>query len=368
VASYRVICVDTKSGTLLAEVPASGLSFASVLNGAGECSFSVPLGEDASAGVYVDATEPVRRSIVVERDGVIVWSGIVWATTYDDASRELEVRAAETWSYYRRRNIHTTLRYTQVDQFDIVRGILTWVHAQTGGDIGVTLGDEVGFFLRDREYLIWDAKNVGDAIEELADVIGGFDFYIDAAWGDDGRLVKRLRLFLLRRGRPPAETDLIFEVGRNVVEWTWPNDGTRYANRVVAFGAGQDNMRLRAQAVVATAQLNAGYPLIDDVISDNDVTRLSTLRAKADQQLADLSQPVVLPEVTVRADELPLFGAYELGDGCRFVCPPGVSPRFPDGIEVARRIVGWQVRVSDEGTDEVRLSLGAEDDAKQPAP
>jgi hypothetical protein len=37
-----------------------------------------------------------------------------------------------------------------------------------------------------------------------------------------------------------------------------------------------------------------------------------------------------------------------------------VSPRFPTGLDTFLRIVGWDVSVSDDGSESVKLILGAE--------
>jgi len=65
----------------------------------------------------------------------------------------------------------------------------------------------------------------------------------------------------------------------------------------------------------------------------------------------------------VRADQDPVFGNWSVGDACRFVCQPGLTPRFPEGIDTFKRIVGYNLRVTDEGSDEVELLLGVEDGA-----
>jgi hypothetical protein len=72
---------------------------------------------------------------------------------------------------------------------------------------------------------------------------------------------------------------------------------------------------------------------------------------------------VVIPSVTVRADLDPIFGAWSLGDACRIVAEPGITPYFPNGLDDYRRIIGFDVAVSDDGEEEVQLVLGVEDNA-----
>jgi hypothetical protein len=371
VADYRVIATDLRTGARIAELPLTGLSFSSTLNGAGELSGVLPLpsGDPQLAAVYNDAVDEVRRQIVVERDGAVVWCGVVWASPYNDASQDRTVMAAETWSYYRRRIIGTRRIYRAADQFAIARQLITDAATATGGDIGVTVGTETSGVLRDRNYEVWERKNLGEAVEELADVIDGFDFGIDAAWSPTGDLVKTFRLYYPRRGRRFGLTGHVFEVGRNnLISWDWPTDGTRYANRIINVGAGEaeatlSSVRNNVGQLTALDAGGPGYPLIEEVISNVDVVLRTTLNSQAEKALGMFSQPVVVPTIEVRSDFDPVFGSYDLGDAIRFVCQPGITPRFPDGVDTFRRIVGWEVAVSDEGTDTVKLLLGVEDNA-----
>jgi hypothetical protein len=370
-ATYRVNSTYLRKGYRIAELPLSDLSFSSELNGAGQLSgdLHLPSNDPLLAQTYNDAVDEVRRQLVVERDGTIVWCGIVWAAPYDDESQTRSVRAAETWSYYRRRTISTRRIYRNADQFAIARQLLSDAAAQTGGDIGVTIGTETSGVLRDRNYEAWERKNLGEAIEQLAEVNNGFDFGIDARWGPTGDIIKEFRLFYPRRGRRFASTGLVFEVGRNnLLSWDWPTDGTRYANRIINVGAGEaektlSTVQTNAGQVTPASDGGAGYPLIEQVLSNVDVTRQGTLTAQAQLALTTYSQPVVVPTIVVRSDIDPIFGTYSMGDAMRFICQPGLTPRFPDGIDTFRRIVGWTVNVTDEGSDEVALTLGVEDGA-----
>ena len=217
--------------------------------------------------------------------------------------------------------------------------------------------------LRDRTYMAYDNKELGEAVEQLAAVINGFDFAVDVNWDGAGQLVKQIRLQYPRRGRPFSQTGLTFELGRNVSEFSWPSDGTRYANLVRVVGDGDGPLALRATRIApgefqGPAVGGLGYPVVEATVSRSDINRQSTLNTVAEAALAARARPVVVPEITVRADSDPVFGSYVTGDSCRVLIQPGVSPRFPDGLDVVMRIIGWQVQVSDEGSEEVRLELG----------
>jgi hypothetical protein len=371
-ATYRALALDAVTGTPVAELPLAGLSYDSMLNGAGECSATLPFPPlDTARGrelarIFNDAATEVRRQLVIERDGVPVWAGMIWASPYADDQPARDIRAAEWWAYFRRRAIIVTRRFVQVDQLEIARTLIgdaLAVSTLAGGDMDFTVGTETSGVLRDRTYEAVERKEVGEAVEQLAEVTNGFDFAVDVRWGTTGDLDKIIRLQYPRRGRPFTQTGLTFEVGRNVSDFTWPSDGTRYANVVHLLGAGDGARALRSTRL-ATGEIfppsdsGLGMPIVEDVVSRTDVIRASTLASMADSTLASRARPVVVPEITVRADADPIFGSYVTGDSCRVLIQPGVSPRFPQGLDVLRRIVGWQVNVSDEGAETVRVTLG----------
>lgn len=374
-ATYRVLSLDLRTGTRVAEISLSDLKFGAKLNDVGVLSGRLHLPSPTSAAArarasaLVDAVDECRRQLVVERDGVIVWCGIVWGAPYDDDSQTIDVSAAETWSYFRHRYINTRGGYDFWDQFDIVRSLIDLLTSQTGGDIGVTVETHDSGVTRYRVYEPWELKQLGEAIEQLSAVNDGFDFAIDPYWDPaTGELVKVLRLHYPRRGRRYNETGLVFELGRNVTSFKWPSDGTRAANQILAVGAGEGSSMLRVTRT-DSAQIQPlssggpGYPLLQDVVTYKDVSVFSTLVGHATQALATRSRPVVLPEVSVRADSDPIFGSYIVGDAARFIVPPHVSPRFPDGLDTYYRIVGWDVSVGDEGDESVKLTFGEEPSA-----
>jgi hypothetical protein len=176
-------------------------------------------------------------------------------------------------------------------------------------------------------------------------------------------LEKRVRTHYPRRGRPFSQTGLTFEVGRNITDFVWPSDGTRYANVVHGVGAGDQPRALRASRfafgeIQPPADGGLGVPIVEDVLSRTDISRLTTLASITAATLAMKARPVVVPEITVRADASPVFGSYVVGDSCRVRIQQGVSPRFPDGLDVLRRIIAWDVQVADDGSESVVLTLG----------
>src|SRR6185436_14901083 len=71
------------------------------------------------------------------------------------------------------------LEFTNVDQGDIVWGLIAHTQGQPGGDWGVTKGASATGVLRDRTYVA--GENLGDLAQKLTEVIDGLWWNIDAA-------------------------------------------------------------------------------------------------------------------------------------------------------------------------------------------
>jgi hypothetical protein len=375
VAEYRCISTDLLTGTRIAELPLTGLSYSKTLSGAGEASGTLYLPPPNSvanrtlAADWNNAVDECRRQLVIERDGVVVWSGIVWASPYNDADQTRSIKCGEDWSYFRKLTMPYTYTFSSTPQMDIADSIMYLAQFYSPANVGVSVVKNLasGYtdIERDRTYSRNELKTVADAIEQLAGVSNGFEFGIDSSWSSTGTLQKVLNLHYPRRGRSYNETGHVFELGRNIVSFTWPSDGTRTHNRVWAQGQGEGDSQLSGIAVDSSqiqplSSGGPGYPLLEEVYSAGDISMQSTINAIAAARVQYTSTPVTLPELTVRADMDPGLGSYICGDACRVIITPNTSPRFPDGLDTYYRIVGYSVAVDDMGQENVKLVLGPE--------
>jgi hypothetical protein len=366
-AVWRYLARDLRTNLALAELPLTDVSFGEVLNGAGQFSATLPLVSRAAssgstttpqAALLAAATQPERTAVFVERDGVIVWGGIIWSRTRGNG-RSARLAGASFWSFFRAQHLRTTRTYSGVDQLQIARDLIAATAAVTGADIGVTVGTETSGVLRDRTYAAYEMKQIGEAVEQLAACENGFDFGIDVGPG----CTKTLTLGYPRRGRIAGSTGLAFVHGKNLLDYEAVEDGTRSARVFSALGSG-DGTDMRISTQTRTDLVDAGWPLTSAVGSWKDVSVQATLDGHARAGVnARAITPTFWKAVVDANDPESGLGQFiagddviiEIGDDANF-------PRQTDGLPGFRgafRVVGWQVQVPTDGRETVSVDLGA---------
>lgn len=354
--SYR--SVTTTDGDFVAYVPLRDVRWSRVLNGAGAftATLTLPLDDQETAAAYRDATEALTRCIYVERDGEVVDGYWLVSRKYDHDSQTVQLEGVQLWALFRRRLIMWEAKFSQVDQLEIARTLVTRTQQQTGGNLAVQVGAESSGRLRDREWLPWDGKNLGEAIEQLAEVIDGFDFRVDVERAGD-TYERRFRLFYPRAGRDALSTGHVWRLGANLVSLDWTETGERTANSVVGLGDGEGITKVRA-VVTDTSALVEGFPLLEDTILHSTVSQVETLEGHARAHLVDYGRPLARPRARVLADVAPRLSAYVPGDYARLVVPPGAEPFWPDGLDRYARILEIAGEVpGDGGAETVTLTF-----------
>jgi hypothetical protein len=105
--TYTYLFCDLMTDTLLAELPLSNVEYGTVLNGIGNMTAHVPYAAETLPLDPEAATVPGRTAVYVDRDGVIVWAGILWTRRPNGSGRD--IGCLEFPSYYQHRHIKQTL-------------------------------------------------------------------------------------------------------------------------------------------------------------------------------------------------------------------------------------------------------------------
>lgn len=339
--SYRYLYGDALTDTLAGELPLESLKFGEVLNGPGALSASLPLDSAISASELV----PGRTSLYIERDGVIVWGGLLWTMRMEVDTNAAELGAEGFWSLIRNRRLTDNVTFTATEQTTIAASLLTALAGKPGGDHRITPAASATGVLRDRTYISWERKNAAEAIEELAQVRDGFDFRVACRWSGSS-IVREFFTSYPATGR---RTEWVLDVGTNAELLSVEVDATTMVTTAHVKGEGEGTDALLA--TVSNASILGSYPLLEDLTAYSDVTNRSTLEAHARRRLDRGAAPVVIPSVTLYAGREPFIGSFIVGDQVRVRCSYGLID-----IDDLFRITAWEAEVSDAG-EAVSLTL-----------
>lgn len=358
--TYRYLFADLLTNEIIGELPITNVSFTQQLNQAGTFNADLLISGINTYEFNVDnCTQPARNAIYVDRNGSLVWGGVIWNRSYNSSSQTLSIAAREFESYFERRLITTTLAYNNTDQLVIARGLFNAAQAETNGDIGVIVGTETSGVLIDRVYYDYELKNVWQAVKDLSNQEDGFDFNISVDY-DPITFVPTKTLVLgyprtghIDTGVGDINTPVFMFPSGNIVEYEYPEDGAIIGNQLHVVGAGSNEGKLSSIATNAT-KIAEGWPLLQNTANYSDITDQTVLNELAAGQVAVLAAPPPIINIVVPAFVEPEFGTYSIGDDARLII---TDPRFPTGLDAVYRIVGFNVQPGENGPERVTITL-----------
>jgi hypothetical protein len=359
---YRAIFCDLLTDHTIDILPLRDVTVDDYIGKAGSLSGTVPL-PNAEMAARARRIEEGRTSVYLQRGNDLWWGGIIWTSTLQSDTRgvlTLGIQAATFESYAGRRRIREDLAFTEEDQLEVARKL--WRHLQTGtvdaeaepteagGDIAVTSGDETSPQTRTVSYRDGDETVYLEALDALAAVDNGFEHHI-AVYRDPstGERTRRLRL-----GSPKiliGTTDLLMDRPGTILSYSYPRDATRGGTTARTRGASvNDNQAAESRPQCSDIQTaddlitKAGYPRIDLSSDHTEITSKATLNSLAKAELASATAAVVIPEISVRLDDL---------------VPPALLGRtvriritdewWAEGLDARYRIIGVKVSPAQRG-------------------
>jgi hypothetical protein len=354
------VFTDLRSDQVLDTLPVQGVSIDDYIGKVGSMRGTVPVPNAQIAARARRALVPGRTGVWVERGREVWWGGILWTLSLSSDARGFlgaQVQCGGWESYLYRRLLYDTQTAVQVDQLDLVRGLVDYVQNTPGGDIGITYDTRTSGVVRDRTYLRYDLHTIGDLIDDLAAVEQGFEWRIASYRDTDGRRVKRLIL-----GHPvirAGTADIVLDHPGPVLSYTWPTDATQKANAWQSRGAtinrnqAEESYPLMSFLFVDDADVSAGWPRLDGTSDYTTVEHQGTLNAHARADWAASRAPVQIPEVEV------LLG----GNVTPALLGATVRLRIrdlwhPDTLDARYRVVGLSINPPERGRPETaRLYL-----------
>ena len=360
--TYRYLFADLLTNQINAELMMTGVNFTKALNSAGTFSGTILITDANQADAnIINSTQPGRTAVYVDRDGVLVWGGVIWSREYNSSSQHISISAREFESYFEKRKITTTTVFSNIDQLTIAQTLVNTAQSVTGGNIGVQVGTETSGVLVSRTYFSYEQKTIFAALSNLSQQTNGFDFNIDVAYDGAGNPTKILTMKSPQGGTRYNASDPnapVFEFpAGNVIEYTMLEDGSTLANKLTVTGAGS-NEGLGIQTRTATSQLTAGWALLEDSASYGDIYDQNVLSSLADGKLIAVQNPPVTLQIVAPPWQDPVLGSYEVGDDIRVRIQ---DDRYPNGNEVTGpaiyRLVSLTVTPGESAGERVTLSL-----------
>lgn len=366
-SGYRLLYTRLRTGQLLGELPAVSFGFVDEINAAGSFNATIALDDvasieapgahpipessstiDSPQAVTLETLIPAATGVYVERDGVILWGGVIWTAVLSLESATIEIGAEGFLSYLWRIGIRNDLSYN-ADQAVIAANLVNYAMGQPGASIGIAPASVAATTTRVRNYLAAERKPVGEALTQLAAVDGGFDFSFVHTLS--GSMFSTLFVPTTNTiGRLTAHT---FDLGTNMSALELSLDGAQVANLVEVFG--QTIGETTTAGFAYDSASLATYPLLERSETAGDVKETPTLTAKAARSLRRRSVALRRARVEVFPDGEPSLGAYQVGD--RVTLAGSYGALVVSGVW---RITSLSVQVS--GRDErVRMSLSPQE-------
>jgi hypothetical protein len=356
-ATYRYLFADLLTNDIIAELPLAGVSFTQQLNQAGTFQGHILLGGINTAAYNVLAsTIPGRNVVYVDRSGTIVWGGVIWGREYSSNDQTLSIQAREFESYLERRRINSTIAFTNTDQLTIAQSLVASMQSAPYGNIGIQVGVETSGVLLSRTYYEYELKTFYNALQDLSRAEDGFDFNILCAYDGSGEPEKTLILGYPRIGNVYSVSDPyapVFNFPGNIVDYSYPEDGSIAANKLYALGAGSNEGKL-ISIQEDTTKYADGWALLEEQANYSDVTDQAYLDQLATGQVNAVSYPPTTLKIVVPAYVEPLFGTYQIGDDARVIIS---DVFFPNTLDEVYRIVGLSIQPGDNGPERVTITL-----------
>lgn len=366
---YTYIFADLLTDNINLELPLYGTWFNHELNKPGNMTFTFSLDSEGFDNKDVlEGTIPGRTSIYVDRDGSLIWGGIVWSRTYQSQAKNLSYTAQTFESFLNKQYIEENLLFAGDDQRNILIDLINHMQTKEGANIGLLVPEKFtpateGFQKAIQRVVSFSKHQVwtyGRAVEYMIEFADGFDYSIDVRYGT-GRVPQKVVRVNNVLGAPIGATgnELVFDYPGSIKNYWFPENASRAAVSTIGVGAGDDDGKLLTK-VVQEDLLVQGYPDLQETYTNTDVSRLGTLEDQT-KLASELNRvPISVPTFQLSPGVGPKVGSYQLGDFARFDIE---DPRFPDGKTFNTRVVGYEIRPPRSGEQEdVKLIIPGEED------
>lgn len=401
----RYILGNLRTGRRILDLPVLTGPWDVRLNTAGSVTCTVDMNDpDVQRLDLRNTSTPTQTFLGVVEGDRIMEAGPIWTRNYDRDTRRLTLGAKGMGSYFNYRLILPLLAQTLgVDQWTIpdpsdpretipnplistalsglslgtiAKRLIEQARSWTGGDLPIVFQPDESAD-RERTYLGVDFKPVMEAIEDLANVIGGPEFAFTPRFTEDMLGVE----WLFRTGTEAqplitSQSHPVWNATRPespVSDLSVSEDGSKLLSLGWQVGGRQDATVLVARAYDPML-VDAGFPLMEAIDgSHSSVSEQSTLDGWAAAAVRSGQRAREVWSFTAKANPRdedgnpagPLLGQYQVGDFADLVMDrwhPATDdepweagdPFLIEGTTTTHRIIGLS---GDEMGDDIQVSL-----------
>jgi hypothetical protein len=348
--TYTVLLTD-RAGTPHGPIPPDGLAYERRLGGGGSASVRCRLDHPVISGVNRQNLDAWATELLVLRDQRPRFNGPVINPSGDGVDGHVSVSAASATQWLTRRYVLRDLEFTAAEQTSILAALVAYAQdpAEKGpnADFRLLVEAPVTGVVRDRTHLGAERAQLGDLVQQLADLQDGFDLTLelDAVGGEILRV--------LRAHYPSAgeDVDTPLVLGRGLTSLTVQRPGDQVATRVYAVGNGEGSDQITAVALAST-DLEARYGVHETPLSITDVKEQQTLQAQANGFLTVRQPPLMVVGASYRVTDATPYGLADLGDRVRVQADRGWLQ-----LDERLRVVAEKVTVGPTGSETVDLTF-----------
>lgn len=358
---YRVLVHDASTGTPLAELPLSGLSYSRVLSGCGSLSGTMPVWHPLATETFLGQLRgDPDRELTVIRDGAVDWNGPLTGTSATLSGDTIQVNAREASWYLGKRVLEEDKDYTGDDVFDAVRDLVSSMKNKTAtGDDDATLGSDI---LADLPRWSVMAGTAGAPLGSVtfaaagrhtyqecfdfiaADPTTGFEWKMDYSTSSTRQSPHRT----LTMGYPGLGSTLTTQLSeRRLSDYGRDLDWERAATRVHVIGSGY------TKTLQSNVSVTNGVILLETVDDYSDTSNADFVDSRAKDLRRILRPAVRVPTASFRPSVSLPYDFCDLGD----VVPFEIT--WPDVLTInsdTRRVIEKRTDVGDDGDEVVTMT------------
>lgn len=319
------------------------ISWENTLNDTASLSFtiSLPMFEKLCADINVlprNLIYPQKTEVKLKRNGVYLFGGIISSadSKFDTNSKTLEVKADSYLHYFATRLLNKN--YTNTQRSQIAWNAISTVQSVQYGNLGVTQGVLANTYQSDATFDYQDVKSIIQRYTWAKPTT--YDFEITP---------HKVFNTYLRLGSDKPEVELVYP--QNIVSMTIPRSADSLYNKVIGIGSGMGEERIETIKNAPASQLT--YRIREAKKTYNSISEMTTLEQNTEGFLAESTEPLVIPEITVEPNALDISSVF-VGDSVK-VRAEGST--YNDDLDGMFRIFKLSVSVNENLHEDIKVSF-----------